>query len=108
MQPPPPHSQLHYIAVLNAQSLDPDVMKEEYNLDEEKADYEATGRPNEYRMVLTAAAREKMLKNGFAKSIVIDYTYNAGGGDVFPYDTVHKWSRDNFGPVAIPKKGSGH
>jgi len=26
---------------------------------------------------------------------------------IFPYyDTVHKWSRDNFGPVWIPKKGA--
>ena len=25
---------------------------------------------------------------------------------VFPYDTIHHWSRDNFGPIWIPKKGA--
>jgi signal peptidase I len=105
MQSPPPYSQLHYIVILNAQSIDPDLMKEEYNLDEEKNDYVATGRPNEYAMALTAVAKDKMLKNGFAKSIVLDYSYNARGGDVYPYDTTHRWTRDNFGPVQIPKKG---
>jgi signal peptidase I len=104
-QPLPPHSQVHYIVTLNAQSLDPDVMKEEYNLDEEKNDYMPTGKPNEYVMALTAVAKDKMLKTGFAKSIQLDYSYNAGGGEVYPYDTLHKWTRDNFGPVEIPQKG---
>ncbi len=105
LQPPPPHSQLHYIVTLNAPSIDPDMMLEEYNLEEEKNDYVATGMPNQYAMALTAVAKDKMLKNGFAKSIVLDYSYNGRGGDVYPYDTLHKWTRDNFGPVQIPKKG---
>jgi signal peptidase I len=105
-EPPPPHSQLHYIVTVNNPYLDPDVMKEEYNMDEDKNDYIATGRPNEYAMAITAVAKDKMLKNGFAKGIVLDYGYNAGGGDVYPYDTAHKWTRDNFGPVQIPQKGS--
>jgi signal peptidase I len=24
---------------------------------------------------------------------------------VYPYDTLHKWTEDNFGPIWIPKKG---
>jgi len=105
-QPLPPHSQVHYLVTVNSPSLDPDVMHEEYNLDEEKNDFIPTGKPNEYVMALTAVAKDKMLKNGFAKSIILWYDYNAGGGEVYPYDTLHKWTRDNFGPVLIPKKGT--
>jgi signal peptidase I len=25
--------------------------------------------------------------------------------DLFPYDTLHRWSIDNYGPIWIPKKG---
>jgi signal peptidase I len=25
---------------------------------------------------------------------------------VFPYDKIHKWTEDNFGPVWVPRKGS--
>jgi signal peptidase I len=48
-----------------------------------------------------------MKKNGLIKDIKPD-TDLPGGDDVFPYDTVgvHKnWTRDNFGPVWIPRKG---
>jgi signal peptidase I len=109
-QDPPPYSELNYIVTTAAQFLDQDVMKDEYDLDFDKQEYSGTGRPGEYRMLLTAKAKDKMLQNGLAKSIVLDSNYNGGGGDVFPYDNnpIHKqWSRDNFGPVWIPKK-DGH
>jgi signal peptidase I len=84
-------------------------MRDEYNVDFDKQEYSSTGRPNEYRMLLTAKAKDKMLKSGLAKSIVVDSTYNGGGGEVFPYDTVaahKKWTRENFGPLWIPKKNA--
>ncbi|MBS1935588.1 MAG: signal peptidase I [Bacteroidetes bacterium] len=105
-QEPPPFSQVHYIVTTNGQQLDQDVMKEEYNLDFDKGDYVPTGRPNEFAMALTKRAKDKMIKVGIIKSIAVDYNYNGGGGPVMPYDSFHKWSRDNFGPVWIPKKGS--
>jgi signal peptidase I len=86
--------------------MDPDIMKEEYNVDAEKYEYAATGRPNEFKMLLTETAKEKMLQSGFAKSIVLDTAYNQGGGDVFPYDRRYPWNRDDFGPIWIPKKGA--
>lgn len=104
----PPHSEVNYIVTTNSM-LDQDVMKDEYNADIEKNDYSLTGKPNEYNMLLTAAAKDKMLKNGLIKSIAVNLNYQDGGGDVFPYDTlaIHRsWSRDNFGPVWIPKKGA--
>jgi signal peptidase I len=43
-----------------------------------------------------------MLKNGFAKQIVPNTDFDET--EVFPYDSVHKWTRNNFGPIWIPKK----
>jgi signal peptidase I len=108
-QEPPPYSELYYIVTTSARFLDQDVMKDEYDLDFDKQEYGGTGTPGEYRMLLTAKAREKMLKNGLATNIVVDTSYNGGGGDVFPYDNHparQHWNRDNFGPVWIPQKGA--
>jgi signal peptidase I len=104
-QPVPPNSQLHYIVTVNAAYLDPDVMKKEYDLDYDKGEYAPTKSPNQYNMLLTAKAKDKLQASGMVKDIKLNYDYNFGGGDVFPYDTLHKWSRENFGPVWIPKKG---
>jgi signal peptidase I len=105
----PPHSEIYYtVTINNAASLDQDAMKDEYNLDVDKGDYSLTGRPGEYRMLLTAEAKDKMQKNGLIKTIVPE-VYPPGLENVYPYDTVaaHKsWTRDNFGPVWIPEKGA--
>ena len=101
----PPNSEANYI-VTTTVALDQDVMKDEYNVDYDKGDYSLTGnKMNEYRILLTAKAKDNMLKNKLASSIVLDEIYNGGGGDVFPYDTIHKWTREDFGPIWIPKKG---
>ena len=109
-QEPPANSELNYIVSTNVQSLDQDIMKDEYNIDFDKSEYSMTGNPGEYRMLLTAKAKDKMLQNGLAKSIVIDSFYQQDNReDVFPYDTVaahKKWNRENFGPIWIPKKGA--
>ncbi len=102
----PPHSELFYIVSSNA-GLDFEVMKEEYDMNAEKGEIALTGvKMNEYRMLLTQQNKEKLLKSGLVASIVLDEEYNSGGGEVFPYDTTHKWSREDFGPVWIPKKGT--
>jgi signal peptidase I len=105
---PPADAQLHYIAITNGQNLDPDVMRDQYNLDNDKGDYSLIGNPaeNKFSMLLTFDAKDKMIKAGLIKKIDLDYSYNYGGGDVMPYDSLHKWNRDNFGPVWIPYKGA--
>ena len=105
-QDPPPFSQLHYIVTTNGQNLDPDVMKEEYNMSLESGDYGLLGDPkeNKFKMLLTARGKDKMIKAGIIKNIELDYSYNGGGDGVMPYDNYHKWTRDNFGPVWIPQK----
>jgi len=105
-QDPPPYSELNYVVTVSVPALDMDLMKNEYNVDFDKGEYSATGRPNEYKMLLTYSAKELMLKNGLAKTIVPDTQYGYAASDVFPYDTLHNWTRDNFGPVWIPKKGA--
>lgn len=105
----PPYSELNYIVTTNAGSLSPDLMKEEYDLDVEKGEYNYTNKPGEYKMLLTEKAKKKMLENGFASRIVIDSNIYQGGGRVFPYDNIgsrDSWSRDNYGPIWIPAKGA--
>lgn len=101
-QPLPPASEAFYI-VTTKLVPDADILKEEYEVDYEKGEYESIG-INTFRMLLTAKAKEKMLQNGFATSIVLDEAYNGGGGEVFPNNQSFKWSRDNYGPIWIPKK----
>ncbi len=57
--------------VTRGQPLDETVMKEEYDIDlGNPEEFQQTGTPNRYRILLTAAAKEKMLKNGLAKEII--------------------------------------
>lgn len=105
----PQDAELNYLVTVNAPSLDQDIMKEEYNCDYEKGEYSASTQAGVYHMLLTTVAKEKMLKNGLAKSIVVDTLFQEENrDDVFPYDadSVHaRWNRDNFGPVWVPQKG---
>lgn len=102
----PDNSQMHYIVTVNSQFLDPEIMKEEYDLDADKGDYMIGDSSNQYKMLLTSAAKDKMQKTGLIKEISVDYSYQFGGGPTFPHDEYHQWSRDNFGPLWIPKKGA--
>jgi len=52
---------------------------------------------------LTKDALQKLEKNGWARSIHIDPDR---GGDIYPFDESLGWSRDNYGPIWIPKKGA--
>ena len=90
--------------VTGGQPLDETVMKEEYDIDlGNPEEFQQTGVPNRYRVLLTAIAKAKMLKSGLAKEVIpeIDSTRN-----VYPYDSHYQWSPDNFGPIWIPKKGA--
>jgi signal peptidase I len=101
----PPESQTNYTVTTKGQPLDELVMKDEYNLDmTNDEDVRPTGVPNQYSMLLTWSAHEKMLKDGLATSIVpdIDTALDA----VYPYDHIHKWSRDSYGPIWLPAKGA--
>ena len=59
-----------------------------------------------YMLPLTKDALNKLEKNGWARSIRIDEADNIFGGDVYPYSYLFPWTRDNFGPLWIPRKGA--
>jgi len=108
-QPFPPESETEYTVETKGQPLDEAVMRDEYNVDinnannSDQPESRPTGTPNQFVMLLTWAAHQKMLSNGLAKSIVpiID-----NGRDVYPYAASYTWSRDNYGPIWIPAKGA--
>ncbi len=112
MQDPPPHSQINYLVETNGQQLDEDVMRNEYNLNINDETEVASRGKNVYEMLLTAEALQKMQATGLVKNVkplleepaTTDPRY--WGQVLFPYDTLHKWTVDYYGPVWIPKKGA--
>jgi signal peptidase I len=100
----PAESETYYTVDTKGQDLDETVMKDEYDVDVNNTDdVRTTGTPNEYDMLLTWAAHEKMVKNGLAKRITPDIDSQQS---VWPYAPTSPWSRDNFGPIWIPAKGA--
>ena len=100
----PPYSQTYYTVITNGQQLDEDVLKEEYDISvDNPEEFSVTSQPGTFHILLTNEAKAKMVKNGFAKKILPDLNTSY---QVYPYDTVHKWSDDNFGPIWVPKKGA--
>ena len=99
----PDFSETNYFVSTNGQQLDETVMKDEYDIDINNAEeFQQTNTPNKYFILLTAGARDKMLASGLAKSIVPYLDSNRGG----PTDPIMNWSKDNFGPLWVPKKGA--
>ena len=103
MEADPAKSRMNYKVTTNVPNLDADVLKEDYDIDFDKDVY-PSGQQGIYFMWLTADARDKMLKNGLAKQILPNSDLD--DPSVFPYDSLHKWTRNNFGPIWIPKKGA--
>lgn len=104
----PPKSLINYIVFTNGQALDAETLKEEYNIDFDKDVAQSQQQPNVYYMTLTEDAKNKMLQNKLATKIVPNPNLPYGT-PVYPYDNdpVHKeWTRDNYGPIWIPKKGA--
>ena len=101
----PAYSETDYIVTTNGQPLDETVLKDEYNVDiNNSQEIRQAGGPNQFSMLLTATAKEKMLKNGLAKSIVPEL--DTFPGRVYPNDNIHRWSVDDYGPIWLPKKGA--
>ena len=112
MMPPPPYSQIQYLVETNGQQLDEDVMRKEYNVNiNDEAEVQPRG-TNTYQMMLTASAVQKMQANGIIKNIkpLLDSPENTDprfwGMVLFPFDTLHKWTVDFYGPIWIPQKGA--
>jgi len=101
----PANSETNYIVETFGQPLDESVLKEEYNIDMNNAEeFQQTSAANQFRMLITDRAKQKMLQNKLAKSITPEIDNSLGR--VFPYDKFHRWTQDEFGPMWIPKKGA--
>lgn len=103
MEANPPKSLIHYTVITNGQSLDAITMKEQYDIDDARGEFEQTSKPYVYNMVLTEQARNEFEKLGYK---MVPNISIPGNTPVFPYNRVHNWTRDNFGPIWIPKKGA--
>ena len=102
MEPLPGQSVLTYKVIVNVSYLDAEVLKEEYGINADR-DVHDSGQPGLYYITMTEGSKAKMLKNGLARTIspLVAETPQR----VFPYDAVHNWNSDNFGPVWVPEKG---
>ncbi|HEX5652935.1 MAG TPA: signal peptidase I [Chitinophagaceae bacterium] len=108
----PPESVMPYTVVTNGQPLDPDILKEEYDYDNDRdlaynPERKGPVLPFSYEWNLTHKAVEKMKQNGFAKQITpILETRWMNEAAVEPYVLQNKWTLDNYGPIWIPQKGA--
>jgi signal peptidase I len=57
-----------------------------------------------YNLPLTKEAHDFLEKSGWVRSIHIEQT-DPAFDNTYPYDLNTGWTRDNFGPLWIPKKG---
>ncbi len=108
-QPFPPESQTYYTVVTKGQALDETAMKEQYNVDMSNSEeVRPTSTPNEYDILLTWSAHQKMMNSGLAKSITPDIVDADPGQPVFPFTAIagNTWALDNYGPLWIPAKGA--
>ncbi|HTQ63418.1 MAG TPA: S26 family signal peptidase [Puia sp.] len=102
-----PGSETYYYVTTFGQPMDETVLKEEYNVDMNKPEeFQGSAGSNQYRMLLTNDAVQKMLDNKLAKSIIPEIENEKVPGLVFPYDSFHPWTIDEYGPIWIPKKGA--
>ncbi|MEI6947797.1 signal peptidase I [Paraflavisolibacter sp. H34] len=105
-QPYPPNSVMPYIVQTNGQMLDPDVMKEEYNIDITNAEQFQPMDNNMFLMMLPYVAAEKMKTSNLVRAMTPQLEDSAYNNYQFnSYVIHHGWTIDNFGPIWIPKKG---
>ena len=103
---PPPKSETKYYVKTNGQGLDEDVMKEEYDVDiTNPEDFQIIAN-NNFLILLTTDAYNKMSKSQFVTSIAPQLDTFVLQQAFSSYVVQHGWSTDNYGPIWIPKKGA--
>jgi signal peptidase I len=101
-QPLPPESETFYTVTTKGQPLDEGIMKDEYDIDINSDEDRPLGAPNQFDMLLTWQAKQKMANSGLAQSILPDIDSLQ---DVWPHVPAYHWFLDNYGPMWIPCKG---
>src|SRR6202012_2347624 len=99
-----------YTVYTKGQPLDDQAMKEQYNDDiNNETEVKAVDhKPNQYNMLLTWAAHQKMINSGLTDSIkpVLSDALADPAYALFPYVPSLNWALDNYGPLWIPAKGA--
>ncbi|HET6769305.1 MAG TPA: signal peptidase I [Chitinophagaceae bacterium] len=106
-QEAPPNSPLKYIVEVKENvSLD-EAGLEEIGIKLNEGDFYQDDPQNRYRYIinLTTAERAIIEKSSLIKKITPDYDDRPNPLMIFPYDTLHKWTVDNYGKIWVPKKG---
>jgi signal peptidase I len=103
----PPHSQIDYMVETNGQPFNEEFLQTSLHINSEdtQGQIEAyQGKANTYVINMTPVEAELVKKQPNCKNVSIAYI-NAPG-ETFPYNSTNIASRDNFGPIYIPAKGS--
>jgi signal peptidase I len=101
----PANAVIRYLVLTKGQSINQETIQLDYGVDVNPAKGEIFQlKPDTYIMALKESDRQKLVQKGL---IVLPVP---AGDDprpylIFGYDTHPTWTRDNFGPVWIPKKG---
>lgn len=70
------------------------------------SDFNLTPNPSVYIINLTEKEKGILEKSDFVQRIEPYYMKTPSPTEYFPYDTINKWSVDQYGPIWIPKKGA--
>ncbi len=102
-----PSSQIDYLVETNGNIFSYDFLKDTLDLDINNPDQvQADTSRNMYIMNLTPDKVEVLKKQPIVKNISIYELNEQDLGQTFPFDTANfPWTRDNYGPLQIPKKG---
>jgi len=102
-----PSSQIDYLVETNGAIFSYDFLKDTLQVDIDNPDQISADTARKmYIMNLTPDKAELVKKQPFVKSIAIYELNQADRGQTFPFDTTNfPWTRDNYGPFQVPKKG---
>ena len=103
----PNASQTEYIVETNGQPFTEGFIEDELNIDIDNpgdAIYVYQGKANSF--VINMTPGEAALIKKQPNFVSLEPVFSNIAGSVFPYDNLHTWTLDNFGPLYVPKAGS--
>jgi len=102
-----PSSQIDYLIETNGTIFSYDFLKDTLQIDIDNGDQiQADTARKMYIMNLTPDKAAIVKKQPFVKKMSVYELNESDFGQTFPFDTTNfPWTRDNYGPLQIPKKG---
>jgi signal peptidase I len=106
LMPVPPDAQTDYIVTTNGTGFSEEYLADTLGLRieiDDNVEFEQL-QGNQYHFFMRAADVEKLRKHRNVLNIIPNVYKEVM--PLFPFDNVHQWSLDNFGPIWIPKKNA--